>query len=91
MESNYGQVEEYSVNKIIENIIEQVDEHGWDSWLLVKIVSVLSKKDAIPQGEDSFTNINKVQNPIITTKVWDLQVKWNDGSTDWFPITVIKE
>ena len=57
----------------------------------LKKISLCSNKDAIAQVEYYFTNINGVQKPIITTKVWDLQGQWTDGSTYWSPFTFIKE
>ena len=67
-------MEECLANKMIGYPIEQVDKHVWDSGLTGKIVSVLSNKYSIPQGENAFKNTNGVQNTIITTKVWDFQV-----------------
>ena len=63
------------VNTIIENLIEQVDEHGWDSGLLDIIESVRYNKDAMSQGEDALTNMKGVQKRNITTKRCDNQDK----------------
>ena len=90
-EFTYGQVGEYSGNTVIKSIIEQVEKPGWGFRLLDKIVYVCFNKYAITQVEDAFININVVQNPIITTKVWYLQAKWKDASKYWLPCNVINE
>ena len=47
---------------IIENIIEEVEQRGCDSNCSTKyFLFALSSKDDIPEGEDSLTNTNEVQ------------------------------
>ena len=88
-----GRVEEYSVNTIVENLVEQVDNDGWDSGLLKEIIAFRSNPDiAVQKGENSHTtSLNGTQRPVITTKGWDVQVKWEDQSTNWIPLALIKE
>lgn len=88
-----GRVEEYGVNIIAENLMAQVDGDGWDCGILEEIVSF--RKDeavAIPRGEERATaTVNGIQKPVITTKGWDVEVKWRDQSTSWVPLKIIKE
>ena len=42
LELIYGCVEEYLVNNILENILEKVDDDGWDTGLISDIVSFCS-------------------------------------------------
>ena len=52
---------------IIENIIEEVEQRGCDSNCSTKyFLFALSSKDAFPEGEDSLTNTNEVQEQIST-------------------------
>ena len=37
---------------------------------------------AIPTGDQAYKNVNGIQRPVITTKGWDVQVKWRYQSTD---------
>lgn len=87
-----GRVEEYAMNTIIENMMEQLDDDGWDASMLKVIVSTRSDPAvAIPDGDDAFVQVNGIRKPIITTKGWDVQVKWDDGSTSWVPLALVKE
>ena len=45
----------------------------------------------IPTGEQSYATFNGIQLPLINIKVWDVQVKWRDQSTDWITLNLIKE
>ena len=86
-----GRVDEYAVNIIIENIIEQIDDQGWNTGILEQIVALLSDPDVdIRTGEQSFTNVNRIQRPVITTKGWDIQVKWRYQITDCISLHLIK-
>ena len=68
-------VEEYSVNSIIENLVEQVDDNGWDQGILQEIIGMRSNPEiAIQKGEHAFTFIHNIIRPVITTKGWDVQV-----------------
>ena len=87
-----GRVEEYGVNTIVENICEQVDEYGWDSGLVDEIVSFRKDEEvAIPKGERSVVQVNGITKPVITTKGWDIQIRWTDGTTDFIPLYLAKQ
>jgi hypothetical protein len=87
-----GRIEEYSVNVIAENLFNMADDDGWDTGLLEEIID-FRKDDSIAikidDGFKEMSNGDKV--PVITTKGWDVQVRWSDKSTDWIPLTEIKE
>ena len=87
-----GRIEEYGMNVIIENLMAQVDEQGFDLGFFDEIVD--ARKDesvAIPRGEQGFTYLSGRPKPIITTKGWNLLIRWKDGSTNWLPLSVVKE
>ena len=86
-----GRVDEYSVNIIAENLMSQVDDDSWDTGLLKEIVSFgRDSSIAISKSHGSVT-VNGLIKPIITTKRWDVQVLWIDGSTYWIQLKLIKE
>ena len=86
-----GRVEEYGVNVIAESLMAQVDEEGWDYGLLDEIVSFRKDESiAIPRNQSTIL-VNGVERKVITTKGWDVEVKWQDQSTSWVPLKVIKE
>ena len=87
-----GRIEEYGMNIIAENLISQTDENGWDTGIFDEII--LARNDpnvAIPRGELATTTINNREKPVITTKGWDILIKWKDQSTSWLPLSIIKE
>ena len=87
-----GRVDEYAVNIIIENTIDQIDDQGWDTVILEDIVAFRSDPYvAISIGEQLYTNFNGIQRPLINKKGWCVQVKWRDQSTDWVPLHLINE
>ena len=86
-----GRVDEYSVNIIAENLMTQVDDNGWDTGVLKEIVS-FRRDDKITIHKDNGSIIvNGISKPVITTKGWDVQVLWIDGSTSWVPLKLLKE
>ena len=81
------------MNTIVENLLEQVDNDGWDTGILKEIVSFRTDPNvAVVKGENSnCTSLNGIKRPVITTKKWDVQVRWEDQSTRWVPLATIKE
>ena len=72
--------------------MEQVDEYGWDSSMMKEIIGSRSDpNEAIQIGDEAFTLLNGMKRPVITTKGWDIQVRWDDHSTSWLPLSTIKE
>ena len=85
-------VEEYAVNVIAENLLEQADDEGWDSGMLAEVIDHrVDNKIAIPTSEGTITSYNGSKRNVITTKGWDLYVRWKDQSTSWVPLSGIKE
>ena len=77
MELPDGRFDEYAVNIIIENLIDQVHYQGWDTIILEEILSFRNDPDvASPTGEQAYTNVNAIQHPVITKKGWYVKFKW---------------
>ena len=77
-----GRIEEYSVNVIAENLFNMADDDGWDTGLLEEIIDFRKDDNIAVKADDGFkemSNGDKV--PVITTKGWDVQVRWSDKST----------
>ena len=85
-----GHLEEYSTNKIAESLYSQVDEEGYSTGTISEICDHRKSDKAIPVSRGFVTSGN-TQKPIITTKGWDLKIRWKDGSYDWLPLSQIKE
>ena len=86
-----GRIEEDSVKTIIENLVDQVRTNDCNANLFDEIISTRKDKNiASKKGEEEFTTIKGVRRPIITTKGWSIQIKWNDGSVSWHPLSAVK-
>ncbi|GFH50714.1 hypothetical protein CTEN210_07190 [Chaetoceros tenuissimus] len=87
-----GRVEEYAVNMIAENLFEQADENSWDSGIIEEFLDI--RKDdsvAVPKEQGMYFNAAGVERNVVTTKGWEVQVKWRDKSTSWISLKDAKE
>ena len=63
-----GRVDEYAINIIIDNLIDQVDDQGRDTGILEEIASFRHDTDVdIPTREKSYANVNGIQIMVINT------------------------
>jgi hypothetical protein len=85
-----GHVEEYATNVVAENLYSQVDENGFDTGIFDEIVDHRSNDQAV-KVSDGLVMVGNTLRPVITTKGWQLKVKWKDGSYDWLPLSQLKE
>ena len=85
-----GAVAEYSANIIAENILSQVDGDGHNYCYLSEILGHRSTDEAITKEGGYITTKSGVK-PIVTTKGWELYVKWKDQSTSWVRLKDLKE
>ena len=87
-----GRVDEYSANVLAENLISSTDSEGWDTGLFDEIIDMQCDKSiAIPKDKGTFITETGNERPVITTKGWDVLIKWQDGSTNWLPLHEVKE
>ena len=87
-----GRVEEYGMNVIAEHLYSQVDEHGYDTGIFLEIIDFRrDDKVAADCKNGTYTTIQGIERPVITTKGWELLVQWTDKSTTWVPLSHIKE
>ncbi len=79
-----GQVVEYSVNVIAENMYTQCNTEGNQYLLLDEIIDWQKNKSAAVKKEDkNVYSHNGNQHYQKMTKGWKLCVKWKDGTTSW--------
>ena len=87
-----GRIEEYAVNVIAENLLNQADGDGWDTGLLDEILDFRMNSEVAISKEDGFVELpNGHRRPVVTTRGWDVQVRWKDQSTNWLPLANLKE
>ena len=87
-----GRVEEFALNTILENLIAQTDDDGWDMGLLDEVVDFRRDPSvAISKEDGTITTPSGQKRNVITTKGWDVLIRWKDRSTNWVPLALIKE
>ena len=83
---------EYAVITILENLFDQCGDEGWDTGLFSEIIGLRRDDEvAIPKSKGKVTSYNGQTRDVITTKGWDVHVKWEDQTTSWLPLNVVKE
>ena len=85
-----GRIKEYSTNVIVESLMSNVDEEGYDIGWIDEIIDHQRKDTALSTSE-VFVTTGTTSKPVVTTKGWDLQVKWKDRLVDWLPLSQVKE
>lgn len=80
----------YAANIIAENMIAQCDSEG-RQYLLVKHVLDHKKDDTALTEDDATLTWKDRKYQKKTTKGWSFCVEWNDGTSSWLPLSVLKE
>ena len=83
-------VEEYVTNIIAESLLSNADEEGFGIGWIDEVIDHCRKDSSLSTSE-GFVTSGTATKPVITTKGWDIQVRWKDGSTDWMPLSQVKE
>ena len=78
-----GHTAALTANIIADNIFDQVDEEGNHSVLFDEIVDVRSNCTHVMQQDAFLTTSSGTQRRVTTTKGWEVNLKWKDGSTTW--------
>ena len=86
-----GATDTFTANLIAENMYSQVDAEGHSYSILSEIVDHRSDGNALSK-DDAYIS-TKTGKPKLrqTTRGWDLQVEWKDGTTSWIPLKDLKE
>lgn len=85
-----GQSEVVTANIIAENILSQTDDYGYGRRQLDEIIDHRTTEDAVPIHEGWVTTNTGSRRRRITTKGWEIYLKWTDGSTDWVALKDLK-
>jgi len=86
-----GSTEAMTANTIAESIYAQTDQEGRSYSILSGIVDHRNNGHAVSKDDGFTTDRRGVRHPKKTTRGWDLQVEWKDGTTSWIPLKDIKE
>ena len=85
-----GGTGEFTTNTIAEALYSNVDDDGYNFYgLLDGIIAHRKLSEAIDKDKGFYTQ-NGVRKRVVTTKGWDIRLKWADGSTTWLPLKEVK-
>ena len=85
-----GHSEELQYNYIAENMMSQVDSEGHHYQLLAEISDHYADGTAIKKSNGFIKSSNGNKVPKKTTRGWQLEVEWKDGSVSWVPLRDMK-
>jgi hypothetical protein len=86
-----GQVKEYAVNVITENMLTQVDYDGYSTTILKPIIDYRKDKAvAVPKADQYVYTSSGKKRLRKTTVRWSLLIQWADGSEAWVPLKDLK-
>lgn len=86
-----GVTNEYSTNIIVENIFLQYDEDGKQHYIFESIIDHANDGTQVTKGNGTFLATSGQVRKKQTTKGWKFLVEWKDGSSDWIPLSELKE
>ena len=86
-----GTVKPYSANIIAQNMYSQVDEDGYSKSGFHSIVDYKKDKDAVPMNQKYIVTKSGQKRCRQSTAGWKLLVKFEDASTQWIPLKILKE
>jgi hypothetical protein len=86
-----GTTKAVSANLIAENLLSQVDDEGRSYSVLREIVDHRTNGHALSKDDGFTTDRKGKRHPRITTRGWELQVEWRDGSATWVPLKELKQ
>ena len=58
-----------------------MDDDSWDFGLLFEVVGHRRGDDAVTKEDGYVTNTAGTRKRVVTTKGWDIKVKWENGET----------
>ena len=85
-----GGVGEFTTNTIAESLYSSIDDEGYNYGLIEGIIAHRKTPEAI-EKENGYYENDRGRKRVITTKGWDIRIKWTDGSTSWLPLKEVKE
>ena len=86
-----GDVTELTANAIAESMYAMCDEIGNHILLFDAIVEHKKNEKAMTRAEKKFVDSRGKQQYKLSTKVWEVWVRWKNGSTTWENLSDFKE
>jgi hypothetical protein len=80
-----------SANIIAENLFAQVDQEGHRQLNFSEIIGHRNDGTQIQEGSEHIISRNGVKRRMETTKGWEINIAWRDGSTTWNALKDVKD
>ena len=90
VELSDGHYEQNSVNILHESLLSQLDNQGYDTGHIKELCGYRFDSTMISKDKAFITSHNGNKTLIITTKGCHICIRWNDDSTTWVPLSIIK-
>ena len=85
-----GRTATYAANVIAESMAAMCDPEGNEHMIFEGIIDHRKTDDAVPY-DDRFVMIGGRRHKRVTTKGWELCIKWKNGTTTWERLSDVKE
>ena len=86
-----GHSEIPTVNVIAENLLSQVDDQGHRRLMIDEIEDHRVDKNAVPISEGTYVTSRGLKKRKLTTRGWEIFVRWKDGSGTWVKLKDLKD
>ena len=86
-----GAIRKYAANVIAENVMSHVDPDGHYSHVLECILEHRKDGSAVPKADRYMKTRSGQKRARQTTIGWKFKVKWRNGTTQWLPLSLLKE
>ena len=80
----------YSANVLHESLVSQLDDQGYDTGHIKEICGYRFDSHMLPKDKAYVYSKNGNKLPVITTKGCHIRISWQDDSTTWVPMNIIK-
>ena len=84
-----GDIEEFTTNIISESIFDHSDDEGYYYNIFKGIIGHRKGPEAV-NTDDGVIEVNGRKKKVVTTKGWDINVEWVDGTSSWLPLRMVK-
>ena len=91
VETSDDNIRKYTANVIAENLWNQVDDDAYKFHIIYETIRHRKNDNVISKDDGFYETKTGVKRKLITTKVWDVQVRWETGETSYISLKDIKE
>ena len=91
VETSDDNIRKYTANVIAENLWNQVDDDAYKFHIIYETIRHRKNDNVISKDDGFYETKTGVKRKLITTKVWDVQVRWETGETSYISLKDIKK